>query len=98
MASYKIKRRKHATLVANTADTVTLTSRPTSVELCNYSSSAVIFFRLDGTAPTVSGDDTDRLGPGETVAVDFPRDVEPPAVGLISSATPAAFMICQQRS
>jgi hypothetical protein len=89
MASYTVKRSKHATLVANTADSVTLTSRPTSVELRNFSSSAVIFFRLDGTAPTVSGDDTDRLGPEEILQVDLPRDVEPPQVGLISSGTPA---------
>ena len=89
MASYTVKRSKHATLVANTADTVTLTSRPTSVELRNFDSTAVIFFRLDGTAPAVSGDDTDRLGPDETVQVDLPRDVEPPKVGLISSGTPA---------
>jgi hypothetical protein len=60
MASYTVKRSKHATLVANTADTVTLTSRPTSVELRNFSTSAVIFYRVDGTAATVSGDDTYR--------------------------------------
>jgi hypothetical protein len=89
MPSYTVKRSKHATLVANTADTVTLTSRPKSIELRNFSSIAVIYYRVDGTVPTVSGDDTYRLGPNGTLEVDLPRDVEPPQVGLISSATPA---------
>jgi hypothetical protein len=53
MASYTVKRSKHATLVRNTADTVTLTSRPTSIELRNFSTSPVIFYRVDGIAPTV---------------------------------------------
>jgi hypothetical protein len=53
MASYTVKRSKHATLVANTADTVTLTSRPTSIELRNLSTTAVIFCCVDGTAATV---------------------------------------------
>jgi hypothetical protein len=33
-------------------------------------STAVIFFRTDGTAPTVNGDNTDRLGPVERLDVD----------------------------
>jgi hypothetical protein len=53
MASYTVKRSKHATLVAYTADTVTLTSRPTSVELRSFSTTAVILYRVDGTAATV---------------------------------------------
>jgi hypothetical protein len=88
MASCTVKRSKHATLVADTADTVTLTSRPISVELRNFSTTAVIFYRLDGIAATVSGDDTYRLGPEETLEVDLPRDVESPQVSLISSGTP----------
>jgi hypothetical protein len=68
---------------------VTLTSRPTSIELRNFSTSAVIFYRVDGVAATVSGDDTYRLGPEEALQVDLPRDIEPPQVSLISSGTPA---------
>jgi hypothetical protein len=59
------------------------------VELRNFSSTAVIFYRVDGVAPTVSGDDTYRVDPNETMEVDLLRDVEPPEVGLISSGTPA---------
>lgn len=59
------------------------------MELRNFSSTAVIFYRVDGVAPTVSGDDTYRVDPNETMEVDLLRDVEPPEVGLISSGTPA---------
>lgn len=57
-----VRRSKHATLVASTVDTVPFSSKPKTVEVRNLDSTAVIFFRTDGTAPTVSGDDTDRLG------------------------------------
>jgi hypothetical protein len=50
MATYTVRRSKHATLVAATADSVTLTGRPTSVELRNFDSTAVIFYRVDGVA------------------------------------------------
>ena len=89
MANYTVNRSKYATLAANTADKVIFTSRPKSVELRNFSSTAVIFCRIDDTSPTVSGDDTYRLGPNETVEIDFLNWVEPPQVGLISSGTPA---------
>jgi hypothetical protein len=92
MASYTVKRSKHATLAANTADTVILGIRPRSIELRNFSTTAVIFYRVDGVASTVSGDDTYRVGPDETLEVDLPRDVEPPQVGLISSGA-AAFSV-----
>ena len=59
------------------------------MELRNFSSTAVIFYRVDGVAPTVSGDDTYRVDPNETMEVDLLRDVEPPEVGLISSGKPA---------
>ena len=58
---YTVKRSKHATLVANTADTVIFSSRPKSVALENLSTTAVIFYRLDGTSPTVARDDTYAL-------------------------------------
>jgi hypothetical protein len=52
MASYMAKRSKHATLVAKTADTVTLSSRPTSIELRNFSTTAVIFYRVEARCET----------------------------------------------
>jgi len=78
MATYTaVRRSKHATLVASTVDTVPFSSTPKTIEVRNLASTAVIFFRSDGIAPTVSGDDTDRLGPGETLEVDA-ANVDPP--------------------
>jgi lysophospholipase L1-like esterase len=64
-----VRRSKHATLVASTVDTVPFSSKPKTIEVRNLDSTAVIFFRTDGTTPTVNGDDTDRLGPGESLEV-----------------------------
>jgi hypothetical protein len=89
MANYSaVRRSKHATLVANTVDTVPFSTKPKSIEVRNRDASAFIFFRTDGTAPTVNGDDTDLLGPGERLEVDA-TNIEPPQVQLISSGTPA---------
>jgi hypothetical protein len=87
MATYTVRRSKHATLVANTVDIVKFSTKPKTVEVRNLHSTAVIFFRTDGDAPTVNGDDTDRLGPGESLEVDA-ANVDPPQVQLISSSTP----------
>jgi hypothetical protein len=87
MASYTVKRSKHATLAANTADTVTLTSRQTSLELRNFSITAVIFYRVDGSAATVRRDDTYRFGPEETLQVDLSRGCGASPVGRVG-ATP----------
>jgi hypothetical protein len=88
LAANTVNRSKHATLAANTADKVTFNSKPRIIEVRYLDSTAVIFFRIDGTAPTVNGDDTDRLGPGERLEVDA-ANVDPPQVQLISSGTPA---------
>ena len=88
MATYTVRRSKHATLVANTVDTVKFSTKPKTIEVRNLDSTAVIFFRSDGDVPTVSGDDTDRLSPGERLEIDG-TSVDPPQVQLISSGTPA---------
>ena len=49
-----VRRSKHATLVASTVDTVPFGSKPKTVEVRNLDSTAVIFFRTDGTAPTAT--------------------------------------------
>jgi hypothetical protein len=92
MANYTVNRSKHATLAATTADKVRFSSKPRVVEVRNLDSTAVIFFRTDGTAPTVSGDDTDRPGPGETLQVDA-ANVDPPQVQLISSGARCSKMV-----
>jgi hypothetical protein len=73
---------KHATLVASTVDTVKFTTRPRSVEIRNFSSTAAIFYTVDGTVPTVNGDDTEQVRPNETLEVDMNNWVEPPQVQL----------------
>ncbi len=51
--------RKHNTLTADTVDTVTLGDRNyDQVMVTNRSGGNPIYFRVDGTAPTVEGDDT----------------------------------------
>lgn len=70
MANYSVTRAKHATLVANTADTVTLALNSGSVEVVNRASSgAGLFFTIDGTAPTVAGDDTFWVPAGESLII-----------------------------
>jgi hypothetical protein len=66
---------------------VTFNSKPRTHRVRNLDSTAVIFFRTDGVAATVNGDDTDRLGSGERLEVDA-ANVDPPQVQLISSGTP----------
>jgi hypothetical protein len=87
MATYAVRHSKHATLVANTVDPVKFSTKPKTVEVRNLHSTAVIFFRTDGDAPAVNGDDTDRLGPGESLQVDA-ANIDPPQVQLMSSSTP----------
>jgi hypothetical protein len=89
MANYSaVRRSKHATLTANTVDMVPFSTKPKTLEVRNLDASSVIFFRSDGVPPTVGGDDTDRLGPGEKLEVDA-ANVDPPQVQLISSGSPA---------
>jgi hypothetical protein len=55
---------RHGTLTAATVATVTLTTTGDSietVEVLNRSGGAEIYFRTDGTAPTVGGDDCEVL-------------------------------------
>lgn len=85
MASYSVAAAKHATLVASTVDTVTLTTDVTSVEVKNRGTSD-IYLTKDGTVPTVGGDDTIFLGPGEAVVVPTP---DTDVIKLISASTPA---------
>jgi hypothetical protein len=56
MANYSAAKVKHQTLSANVVDVVTLTAKFKAVEVLNRGS-ADIYFRVDGTAPTVAGDD-----------------------------------------
>jgi hypothetical protein len=60
MASFTVNRAKHATLGVATVDTVTfpITYPYETVTVINRDPTSPIFFTLDGTTPTVAGDDT----------------------------------------
>ncbi len=85
MATYSVQRRKHGTLGANTVDTVTLTARTSNVEVYNRGTTDTIYFTVDGTTPTVAGNETIALPPGVCYQWLAPVGV----VKLISSGTPA---------
>lgn len=88
MASYSEALSKHATLSAATVDTVTLTADYRSVEVKNRASSGSgIFFTVDGSTPTVLGDDTFVVLPGEALVV--PSGLSSDAVKLISATADA---------
>jgi hypothetical protein len=93
MASYSSTRAVHNTLVATTVDTVTLTAQYNRVEILNRSASGDIFVTLDGSTPSVGGNDTyviPATGVGTFVNPNWTN--EPPistVVKLISSGTPS---------
>ena len=77
-ASYTVASAKHAILVAATVDTITITRSFGAVRVTNYASNTVpLWVRLDGTAPTVGGDDNYIIPVGES------KDLPPPATESI---------------
>ena len=79
--------REHGTLVAATVATVSVTGTHEEIVVVNHGSDA-IYFTVDGTTPTVQGDDTFVcLGGGFATAE--ARGAGPYSVKLISSGTPA---------
>jgi hypothetical protein len=62
---YTVARTKHETLIANTVETVNFTDPGMhGIIVCNMGATNKIFFRLDGTNPTIAGDDTYLAAPG----------------------------------
>lgn len=88
MATYTVNIAKHATLTANVVDTVT-TGAPRygqEVEVTNRGT-AELYFRIDGPAPTVGGDDCMVVMPGGAFKVErVSDDHTPTVVKLISTA------------
>lgn len=87
MATYNVARAKHATLVASTVDTVNMSSKGNALRVINRDAQGgdALYFSIDGTAPTVAGDDTYFLGPDQALDT-AGGDIA--AVKLISSGTP----------
>lgn len=90
MASYQGDRAVHAkTLVAATADTVTLSRRANKVEVLSHDGAAAIYFTVDGSAPTVAGGNTYAVPVGVGgLEVDLDDSDPPTVVKLISAGTP----------
>jgi hypothetical protein len=86
MATYTVNKGKHATLGAATVDTVNVSSTHT-VEVLNRGA-ADIYFTIDGSVPTVGGDDTYIAPAGQPVVVTTDES-RITVVKLISASNPA---------
>ena len=88
MATYTVNQAKHATLTAATVDTVTFPDADHSVEVYNRSAAGYIYFTTDNSAPTVAGDNTFVVGPGQALPIPDAA-VESANVKLISATADA---------
>ena len=96
MANYQVTRSKHATLTASTVDTVTVTpqgytagnpqtgNQYAALTVLNRDAALLIYFTIDGTTPTVAGDNTYVLPPGNFAQMTLPIRGQG-VVNLISS-------------
>lgn len=90
MATYNVVFAKHATLSANTVDSVSLTNPTSFILILNRASSGNPIYYTFGDPekgvanPTVAGNDSYYVGAGQTVSV--PADGTPQLVKLISSS------------
>lgn len=91
MASYTVARSKHATLVAATVDSVTLSRDYAEVEIVNRGAAGDIYATVDGTTPAPAADNTIYIGPGQALVFALPRraDNTSSAVKLVSAGTPS---------
>lgn len=96
MASGSAFKAYHSTLTAATVDTVTLDAWGRYVLVINKSATDYIYVTTDGSTPTVEGNNTYCVCPGQSKVL-FNEGVEPEpalalagstAVKLISSGTP----------
>lgn len=78
---------KHGTLAANTVTTVAINQNVGSLEVLIVANPAAIYFRTDGTNPTVGGDDCEVVpaAVGAALSVDTPEHF---SLRLISTGTP----------
>ena len=90
MADYEELACKHATLVAATVDTVTLTAVGLGFRIQNRDAASGdgLYYTKDGSTPTVGGDDTFYLPPGGTDTWPDTGKNLSVVVSLISAGTP----------
>jgi hypothetical protein len=82
-----VARIEHGTLAADEVTSVTLIENTVGVEVLNRDGVAEIFFTIDGSTPTVEGDDCHCLPAAiGALIVNSPKTVD--VVKLISTGTP----------
>lgn len=93
MATYNVAVAKHATLVATVVDTVNFSASVGYVRVHNRSNLGPLYFRLDGTNPSVGGDDSFVVdGNGEKVmVVPDPANVSVRLVASIAASYSVEF-------
>lgn len=76
---------RHGTLTANVVTTVTVAKAVSTIEVVNVNGAGSIYFTVNGTNPTVGGDDCEIVaaGTGAAFLVDAPNN--PVSVKLISA-------------
>ncbi len=80
---------RHVTLVASTVSTVNVTSNAGRVEVVNVDGAAAVYFTVDGSTPTVGGNDCHVLPATISgVEVDDETSGTNSVVKLISAGTP----------
>lgn len=90
MAAVAGIRAAHATLVASTVDTVTMSGGAKKrAELVNHGTD-VIYFRSDGVDPVAAADENEVLLGSERLAITLPESGE---IRLISGGTPTYSVI-----
>jgi hypothetical protein len=80
---------QHVTLTADDVKEVSLNKNYQRVEVLNVDGAAAVYFTVDGSDPTVEGDDCHCI-PAAIGALDAPsvRQDNPTVVKLISTGTP----------
>lgn len=80
---------KHVTLVAATVTTVALSVNAARIEVVNVDGAEVVYFTVDGSTPTVAGDNTHVL-PAAICALEVQDETSGAnsVVKLISAGTP----------
>jgi len=89
MADYTVTLSKHATLIATTVDSVTITEkRFDAVEVTNRDGAAEIYYTIDGSTPAVGADNTWVLPAAVSSRVHDAAGDGNVKVELISAGTP----------
>lgn len=90
MAAVAGVRSAHATLVAATADTVTISGGGgKTAEIVNHGTDA-IYFRTDGVAAVSAADENEVVIGGERLSIELPEDG---IISVISAGTPTYSVI-----